>query len=380
MLRPGAETPDRVASPGKDKRLASVRRTAPSSRSPSTSVAVGASPETQTFSPRPFRPPAWAPGAHAQTLAGKLLRPRPSIRLRRERWETPDGDLLLLDFADRPVQDARPPARPAPLVLVLHGLEGHALRPYALLAYQALNALGVDAVGLNFRGCGGAPNLRPRSYHSGETGDPRWLLERLSERWPERPLGALGFSLGGNVLLKLLGELGSDGAELLTAAVVVSVPFDLAAGADAFEDGFMMRAYARLFLRSLIGKLKPKRSLLEPLVALEAAARAPTIRAFDDLVTAPLHGFRDARHYYESCSSVRYLERVRVPTLVLHSRDDPFLPAAALPEAALRANPALSTVLTDRGGHVGFVEGLPWAPRFWAESEAARFLAWGLGR
>ena len=336
--------------------------------------------QTVTFSPRPFRPPLWAPTAHTQTLAGRLLRPRPRMPLRHERWETPDGDVLLLDFADYQVTDAE--ARPnwPPLVLVLHGLEGNALRPYALLAYQALNALGVDAVGLNFRGCGGAPNQLARSYHSGETGDPLWLLERLNERWPERPLGALGFSLGGNVLLKLLGELGPGGPDLLRAAAVVSVPFDLGAGADAFEDGPVMRAYARYFLRSLIRKLEPKRSLLEPLVALDAAARARTLRAFDDMVTAPLHGFRDAEHYYELCSSVRYVHRVRVPTLVLHSRDDPFLPAAALPEAALRANAVLSTVLTDHGGHVGFVQGPPWAPRFWAEAEAARFLASGLAR
>ena len=336
--------------------------------------------QTATFSPRSFRPAPWAPNAHAQTLAGKLLRPKPSMPLRRERWQTPDGDTLLLDFADHRAAGPEAEPRRAPLVLVLHGLEGSSLRRYTLLAYRSLNELGVDAVGMNFRGCGGGPNQRARFYHSGETGDPQWLLERLHERCPGRPLGALGFSLGGNVLLKLLGELGRDGGELLRAAAVVSVPFDLAAGADAFEAGLMMRVYARHFLRSLIRKLEPKRSLLEPLVALEAAAEARTLRAFDDLVTAPLHGFRDARDYYESCSSVRYLERVRVPTLVLHSRDDPFLPAAALPEAALCANPSLRAVLTDRGGHVGFVEGPPWEPRFWAEAEAARFLASGLGR
>ena len=332
----------------------------------------------RSFIPRPFRPSAWARHAHAQTLAGKFLRPRPPVQIRRERWEAPDGDVLLLDFADGCARDGSEGGGQlahAPLVLVLHGLEGSALRPYALLAYRALNALGLGAVGLNFRGCGGEPNRLARFYHSGETGDPRWVLERLHARRPDRPLGALGFSLGGNVLLELLGELGADGPELVRAAAAVSVPFDLSAGADALERGPVVRAYARYFLRSLVGKLEPKRALLEPLIALGPAAHAPTIRAFDDLVTAPLHGFADAASYYEASSSARCLDAVRVPTLVLHSRDDPFLPAAAMPEAALHANPALVPFLTDRGGHVGFVEGPPWSPRFWAEEQAARFLA-----
>lgn len=335
----------------------------------------------------PFVPAPWALGAHPQTLAGKFLRPDPGVATRRERWPTPDGDELLLDFADLPRTDLPGAGATgggarddhAPIVLVLHGLEGNALRPYALLSYRALHARGVHAVGLNFRGCGGEMNRLPRFYHSGETGDPRWVLERLRERWPERPIGALGFSLGGNVLLRLLGELGDAGRELVTAAAVVSVPFDLGAGADALERGPVVRAYARHFLRSLIGKVEAKGAQLAPLVSLMPALRSRTLRAFDDFVTAPLHGFRDAAHYYASCSSGACLDRIRVPTLVLHSRDDPFLPAEALPEAALRANPAFHPVITERGGHVGFVEGPPWAPRFWAEEQVAGFLGRALG-
>jgi predicted alpha/beta-fold hydrolase len=318
--------------------------------------------------PPPFRPPLWARSAHAQTLAGKFLRPTPALPIRRERWETPDGDELLLDFADDGLDDA-------PLVLVLHGLEGNALRPYALLSYQALRAHGVAAVGLNFRGCGGELNRLPRFYHSGETSDPRWVLERLRARWPGRPIGALGFSLGGNVLLKLLGELGGAGPEIVRAAAVVSVPFDLSAGADALESGPVVRAYAGYFLRSLIGKVEGKRALLEGHVPVAPALATRTIRAFDDVLTAPLHGFTGAAEYYEKSSSARWLHAVRVPTLVLHSRDDPFLPREALPEAELRANPAFTVQISERGGHVGFVEGSPWSPRFWAEETAARFLA-----
>jgi predicted alpha/beta-fold hydrolase len=324
------------------------------------------------FSPRPFRPPLWALSAHTQTLSGKFLRPRPALPLRRERWDTPDGDQLLLDFADQGLERA-------PLVLVLHGLEGNALRPYALLSYAALRAHGIAAVGLNFRGCGGELNRLPRFYHSGETGDARWVLERMRHHWPGRPLGALGFSLGGNVLLKLLGELGAAGPGLVRGAAVVSVPFDLSAGADALERGPVVRAYARHFVRSLLEKVEAKGAAVAPLVSLIPARRSRTLRAFDDFVTAPLHGFRDAAHYYAESSSARFLASVRVPTLVLHSRDDPFLPREALPERALAANPALRPVILERGGHVGFVEGPPWAPRFWAEEEAARFLAHELG-
>jgi predicted alpha/beta-fold hydrolase len=290
------------------------------------------------------------------------------VPLRRERWNLPDGDELLLDFADEGLERA-------PLVLVLHGLEGSALRPYALLSYAALRARGVGAVGLNFRGCGGELNRLPRFYHSGETGDPRWVLERVREHWPSRPLGALGFSLGGNVLLKLLGELGTEGHALLQAAAVVSVPFDLSAGADALERGPVVRAYARHFVRSLLQKVEAKGNAVAPLVSLIPAQRSRTLRAFDDFVTAPLHGFRDAAHYYAESSSARFLASVRVPTLVLHSRDDPFLPREAIPEGALAANPAFTPIIMERGGHVGFVEGSPWSPRFWAEETAARFLA-----
>ena len=320
------------------------------------------------FAPHPFHPPLWARSGHAQTLAGKFLRSNPAISLRRERWETPDGDELLLDFADGGL-DA------APLVLVLHGLEGSALRPYAMLSYRALRAHGVAAVGLNFRGCGGELNRQPRFYHSGETGDPRWVLERLHARWPGRPLGALGFSLGGNVLLKLLGELGEGGPAQVGAAAVVSVPFDLSAGADALERGPVVRAYARHFVRSLMKKVEAKGAQVAPLISLLPARRSRTLRAFDDFVTAPLHGFRDAAEYYAACSSKEFLHAVRVPTLVLHSRDDPFLPQEALPEAALHANPAFTPLVSERGGHVGFVHGSPWSPRFWAEQTAARFLA-----
>lgn len=327
------------------------------------------------WEPEPFRPPAWARDAHVQTLVGKLLRPDPPTEFRRERWETPDGDELFLDFA---VGAATGPETidgregPRPLVVVLHGLEGNARRRYARVLYRELDRVGIDAVGLNFRGCA-EPNRTARAYHSGETGDPARVFRRLRERIPGRPLGAVGFSLGGNVLLKLLAETGDDA--LLAGAVAISVPYDLDAGARMLEERPMGRVYSRYFLRSLVRKVRKKRSLLEGRVDVERALGSRTIREFDEVVTAPLHGFRDATHYYADSSSGPRLGEVRVPTLLVHALDDPFLPPDRIPLETARRNPWILPVFTPRGGHVGFLEGPPWATRPWAERQAASFLA-----
>jgi hypothetical protein len=318
--------------------------------------------------PRPFRTAWWARGAHAQTLAGKFLRAIEGVALRRERWETPDGDFVDLDFAPDPGGDS-------PLVLVLHGLEGSARRGYCVQAYRELAARGVAAVGLNFRSCSGEPNRRARGYHSGDTADAASVLERLAELHPGRPLGALGFSLGGNVLLKLMAERDDGGRGVLSGAVAISVPYDLAAAADHLERGPFGRMYTHYFLRSLLAKTRDKAHLLGELLDLDELARVRTIRAFDDLLTAPVHGFPDAATYYQLSSSGPLLAGVRVPTLLLHSMDDPFLPPAAVPTRAMGDNPHLHPVLTPRGGHVGFVTGTAPRPRFWGEEAAARFLA-----
>src|SRR5690606_12684394 len=180
------------------------------------------------YPPRPFRPAWWLPGPHAQTIAGRMLRLGRSFPLRRERIETPDGDFLDLDFTPAPREGA-------PRVLLLHGLEGSARRGYALITYAELAAAGLQGVGLNFRSCSGEPNRLPRLYHSGETGDLRFVLDHLAERFPDVRRGATGFSLGGNVLLKLLGEEGEGARRWLETAVAISVPYDLAAGADHLE-------------------------------------------------------------------------------------------------------------------------------------------------
>lgn len=314
-----------------------------------------------------FRPPFWGTNPHVQTLAARVLRSADRMGMVRERWELPDGDFLDLDVGPEPGPDA-------PLVLILHGLEGSSTRRYVLSAGRALSALGVRPVALNFRGCSGEMNRRPRFYHSGETTDPTFVLKGLRRAFPGRKVGALGFSLGGNVLLKLLGERDDGGASLVDAAAAISVPFDLAEGGGYLERTFMGRLYTRYFMRSLQAKVRAKAGTLAKRIDVEATLRARTLREFDDVATAPLHGFQDADDYYGACSSSRFLADIRTPTLVLHSLDDPFLPTAAVPREALEENPALTTVLTERGGHVGFLQGSPTEPDLWAETQASRYL------
>jgi len=324
-----------------------------------------------SWSPPPFTAPAWARGPHIQTIVGKALRPRRLPEMERERWPTPDGDVLLLDLHDPP-ELAR---TGSPFAVVLHGLEGHARRPYVGLLVRELARRGVASAALNFRGCGGEPNRVARSYHSGETGDLAFVVDGLRERFPDRPLAAVGFSLGGNVLLKYLAEGGASVVGRITAAAAVSVPYDLDAGARILESTPMGRIYSHYFLTSLREKVRQKRLLLADRVDLERALSSRTIREFDDHLTAPLHGFRDAAEYYRLSSSGPRVGDVRVPTLLLHAFDDPFLPAEAVPVAAARANPAVRSVFLERGGHLGFVHGTPWSPRFHAERTVADFVA-----
>jgi predicted alpha/beta-fold hydrolase len=321
----------------------------------------------------PFLPSWWLPGGHLQTLGGKYLRRAPELFLQRERWDTPDGDFLDLDFGPDP-----DPERP--LVLILHGLEGFSRRPYVLYAMDVLAKAGMASVALNFRGCSGEPNRLPRLYHSGETEDPRFVLEGLRSRWPGRPLGGVGFSLGGNVLLKLLGEEDDGGVALLEAAAVISVPYDLSAGVKYLEGTRLGQYYTNYFLKSLKKKILDKEELLAPLLDLPAVLETDTLQAFDDKATGPLHGFSGAEEYYARSSSNQFLPNIQLPTLLIQSQNDPFLPKRAIPHGVFQANPFLNALVTRGGGHVGFVAGgIPGRPHFWAEEQVRSFLLEAFG-
>jgi len=333
----------------------------------------GAASRDGAFEPRGFRPPPWLRGPHLQTVAGRLLRPARGVSYERVRVETPDGDFLDLDRLVPARGAGRGRARPT--VLLLHGLEGCSESGYVVETARRLAARGVEAVALNFRGRSGVPNRRRRFYHSGDTADLTHVLGILRSGGADS-IGIVGFSLGGNVLLKLLGERRDAAGELVDAAVAVSVPYDLAAAARRMESG-PGRLYGALFLRSLRASVRRKAALGHD-YDLEALEAVRTLREFDDAFTAPVHGFGGAEEYYRRCSASRYLSRVRVPTLLLQARDDPFLPESALPKAAMRANPHLRPVLTERGGHVGFVAAAAGERRFWAEEEAVRWLTGAL--
>ncbi len=300
-----------------------------------------------------------------------MLRPARGLVFRRTRIELPDGDFVDVDF---PYAERWDGDSDAPYVLVLHGLEGSARSKYALETYRNLEARGLRAVGLNFRSCSGELNRLPRLYHSGETEDLAFTIDWLNTRYPDAPFGVIGFSIGGNVLLKFLGERGSETPEQLTSAVAISVPFDLSRGAE-----HLRRLGGRVYSSFLIGKLQrkvaAKKEMLTDKIDFERAMAAKSFWEFDDAATAPLHGFSGADEYYRRSSSAGFLDAIRVRTLLVHSRDDPFLPSDCVPTGVVERNENVVANFTPSGGHVGFVSGtIPWRPVFWVEREATRFI------
>ncbi|MBT9556519.1 MAG: alpha/beta fold hydrolase [Myxococcales bacterium] len=309
---------------------------------------------------------------HVQTLLGAIVRPQVAPFVRRERLELPDGDFVDVDHGPEPVDER------APIVVILHGLEGSSASGYVRLVAHHLLVRGASVVALNFRSCSGVPNRLPRLYHSGETADLSSLLAHLRRESPGRSLRAVGFSLGGNVLLKYLGERGD--AALLDRAVAVSVPFELAACSTSLSRGFA-RVYSHHLLSSLHGKLRARAAELAPFCDPAAGLRARTFRDFDDAVTAPLHGFSSADDYFARSSSRPFVAHIRRPTLVLQAEDDPFVPAHAIPWAEAEASGQVRLDVSPHGGHVGFIAPSfgsrrhgPRTSSFAVEPHAARFL------
>ena len=317
----------------------------------------------------------WLRGATAQTLWARLARSRHLVRFEREVLTTDDDDDLVLDHAAGPAD--------SPRLLLLHGLEGsaHSLHTQGL-AVQAAR-VGWRCTVLNFRSCARDPqqisrrlkNRRARLYHSGDTADLDFALRVLAAREPDVPIYAVGFSLGGNVLLKWLGEAGA--ASTIRGAATISVPYDLAAASRYLE-----RPGARFYTYHFLRRLKPK--------ALDVLARFPretahldavrigaarTVAEFDERVTAPMHGFTSAEDYYQRSSSLGYLPRIAVPTLCISSEDDPFYPPEAIERARAAGSRAVTFEVTPWGGHTGFVSGpWPWRPRYWAEERVVDWL------
>jgi predicted alpha/beta-fold hydrolase len=276
------------------------------------------------------------------------------VPLRRERWELPDGDFVDLDWLDGPAE--------APLLAVLHGLEGSSSAHYIRGILAEARARQWRAVALNFRGCSGELNRLVRSYHSGETRDLGELVRRV------RPTFLAGCSLGGNVLVKWLGEQGASAP--VSAAVAISVPFDLLACARTLDGpGFWQWVYRTRFLRTLKRKALEKLALFPGAYDGERVRNSHTLFEFDDALTAPVHGFAGAPDYYAQSSSGPYVARVRVPLLLISALDDPFIPGETVPR---EGTDFVTVERWPRGGHLGFIEGPPW--RYYAERRAMEFL------
>lgn len=310
-----------------------------------------------------FKPAWWLPNSHLQTLWPPIFRRSlKNVTVERERLELPDGDFIDLDWVGR--------NESGPLVLVLHGLEGSIESHYAKGMLQTVTQSGWRGVFMHFRGCSGEPNRLPRSYHSGETGDVKYLTQVLFERESNLELAAIGFSLGGNVLLKWLGETKEKNP--LKAAIAVSVPFELHKAAARIQQGFS-RFYQWYFIRCLRDRLsqkfKVKESGIDPIIIHNVR----TMYEFDDKVTAPMHGFSGVDEYYSTASCRQYLSLIKVPTLILHAKDDPFMSEDVIPKPQ-ELSPYVKLELSDSGGHVGFVSGkYPWRPEYWIEQRVPEF-------
>ncbi|WP_244847972.1 hydrolase [Caballeronia sp. SL2Y3] len=315
-----------------------------------------------------YSAPRWLPTSHAQTIVPALFGRKPAVRYRRERWDTPDGDFIDVDWLAH--DDATRPASTAPLFVLFHGLEGNSDSHYARTMMAAAHARGWHGVVPHFRSCSGPMNRLPRFYHLADSAEVDWILRRLRERHAG-PIVAAGVSLGGNVLLHWLCERGTD-ASIISAAAAISAPLDVHAGGQAISQGFGM-IYTRSFLKSLKKKALAKLDQFPGLYDRHAVLAARTLYEFDNVVTAPLHGFRDADHYWTTATIRAHLNRIEVPALVLNARNDPFLPERALPSQA-EVSASVTLDQPNHGGHVGFMTG-PFPGRIdWLSSRVFGYL------
>ena len=306
-----------------------------------------------------FKPAWWLKSPHLQTIWPTLMRRRRKLVVESERIELRDGDFIDLAWY----------RGDGPLVLLIHGLEGSLESHYAAPMLQRLKAAGFSTVFMHLRGCSSEPNRLDRSYHSGASEDLAEVLETLRLRG-EGPAAAVGFSLGGNLLLKYLGE-SADSAGL-AAAVAVSVPFRLDIASRHLQHG-AARIYGRYLLNNLLAGYRRKFSDRPDPLGVKLSG-IDSVYAFDERITAPLNGFAGADDYYRRCSSIRFLRDILTPTLILHARDDPLMTPEVIPESS-QLGPGITLEVTPRGGHVGFVSGsLPWRPGYWIEQRIPEFL------
>ena len=315
-----------------------------------------------------FKAAWWLRNRHAQTVYPSFpWSGAPSVTLRSEVLELPDGDATTVDWlADSPDQD-----RGSPILIILHGLEGSAYSAYARMLLQAAASHQWRAAVLHFRDCGDYRNRLPRRYHAGETNDIRYFLDKLRTEGHEGPMLAAGYSLGGNVLLKYLGENGANTP--LDAAAAVSVPLNLHNSAEALTFGFS-RVYQYYLLKRMKSAVARKFDQYTAAFDWHRTMAARTFAEFDDAVTAPLHGFSSKDEYYDRCSSVGFLKDIRRPTLIINALDDPFMTPSIIP-AGGQLSEDVQLEVSQQGGHVGFISGgMPWKPTYYLPGRIVEFL------
>jgi len=315
----------------------------------------------------PYTAPCWLPGGHLQTIYAYALRQTMNFTYRRERWETPDGDFIDLDWLD-------PSPESLSLVVLFHGLEGSSRGHYAICLMNELRRRGIRGVVVHFRGCSGEVNRLARAYHSGDSSEIDWILRRFRERQPNLRFYAVGVSIGGNMLLKWLGEQGENALRVVDRAAAISVPVDLTIGAQRLDYGCSRLIYTSRFLRSMKPKVLAKISAHGLPIDGRALCAISTFREIDDLYTAPFHGFKDAPDYWQHSSSKPWLRRIRVPTLMINARNDPFFPGDALPTPA-EVSDCVALEFSQTGGHVGFVTGKFPGDLSWLPSRILRFFS-----
>jgi hypothetical protein len=302
-----------------------------------------------------YRAPGWLPGGNLQTIWPALAARRhhgPRPHYRRERWDTPDGDFIDVDFADPPPEN---PA--APMLVLFHGLEGSSASHYALAFADVARRRGLHFAVPHFRGCSGELNRGPRAYHSGDFEEIGWILQRLRGR-SASPLRVVGVSLGGNALLRWAEEAGDRAGATAHAVAAISSPIDLAAGGHAIGRGFNRLVYTRMFLNTMKPKALAKLRQHPGLFDAERLKAARTLYEFDNVFTAPLHGFKDTEDYWARGSAKPHLSRIRIPALVLNALNDPFVPSHCLPRQP-EVGPFVTLWQPPHGGHVGFPQGRP---------------------
>lgn len=313
-----------------------------------------------------FKPAWWLKNKHLQTIFARVLGRRRDILTRKEIFELSDGDFLDCRWVGGEV---------GPILIILHGLEGSVESHYAKGMLIAAAEQGWRAVLVHFRSCGEDMNRLARGYHSGDTRDLQEFVKSLQSKEPNTPLMAVGYSMGGNVLLKWLGESGVNNP--LVAAVAVSVPFELHKAADCIGSSVSGRFYENYFLKPMKEKFLRKFEMHPQEfnhVELSKVMEIRSVKEFDEYITAPMHGFKDALDYYSQCSSRYFLQKIRIPTLIIHAKDDPFMSEDLIPTYD-EISSMVSMELYDRGGHVGFISGWnPFRPQYWLEERIPDFM------